>query len=281
MQGQLFRHRTLLGKDARGCASSQKQRSRSCLRHSTNNVMLAHYSSSQIIRNSFHQRRDLVCEANGREGEFEGTHRKLHKGHTWWNNAAIFATMVGAFAISSCAPAHASRVENDSSPRLGESLKAPWMDISEASGSSGNKQKQMTRAMSPEEIDAETRAAVARSSDERLLKQMKRANHKSKGGKLVRDPFRSRVMDPNSIPSNKEIEKMALQSAWRLDKLKDMTYTQFWNLVSEGHIESIRYTADRRSVLVKTRASAPGGARVEKVGLPYDPELFDHLVQHG
>ena len=281
MQGHLFRHRTLLGKDARGCAFSQMQRNGSSLRPSTNNVMLGHHSSSKIIRISFHQRRNLICQANGREVEIEGTHRKLHKGHTWWHNAAIFAAMMGGFAISSCAPAHATRVENDASSRLGESLRTPWMDISEASGSSEKKQKQTTRAMSPEEIDAETRAAVARSSDERLLKQMKRANHKSKGGKLVRDPFRSRVMDPNSIPSNKEIEKMALQSAWRLDKLKDMTYTQFWNLVSEGHVESVRYTADRRSVLVKTRASAPGGARVEKVGLPYDPELFDHLVQHG
>jgi cell division protease FtsH len=135
--------------------------------------------------------------------------------------------------------------------------------------------------MSPEEIDAETRAAIARSADERLQKQMRRAKHKSKGGKLVKDPSKSRAPDPTSIPSNKEIEKMALQSAWRPDKLKDMTYTQFWNLVEEGHVESVQYTADRRSVFVKTKSTAPGGARTEKVGLPYDPELFDHLIRHG
>lgn len=135
--------------------------------------------------------------------------------------------------------------------------------------------------MSPEEVDAETRAAIARAGDERMQKQMRRAKHKSKGGKLVKDPSRSRAPDPSAIPSNKEIEKMALQSAWRPDKLKDMTYTQFWNLVEEGRVESVRYTPDRRSVVVRTKATAPGGARTEKVGLPYDPELFDHLIKHG
>ena len=135
--------------------------------------------------------------------------------------------------------------------------------------------------MSPEEVDAETRAAIARAGNERLQKQMRRAKHKSKGGKLVKDPSQSRAPDPTAIPSNKDIEKMALQSAWRPDKLKDMTYTQFWNLVEEGRVESVRYTPDRRSIVVKTKTSAPGGARTEKVGLPYDPELFDHLIKHG
>ena len=30
-----------------------------------------------------------------------------------------------------------------------------------------------------------------------------------------------------------------------------------------------------------TKANAPGGQRTERVGLPYDPELFDHMVEHG
>ncbi len=33
--------------------------------------------------------------------------------------------------------------------------------------------------------------------------------------------------------------------------------------------------------MVTTEATAPGGARTEKVGLPFDPDLFDHMVQHG
>ena len=43
----------------------------------------------------------------------------------------------------------------------------------------------------------------------------------------------------------------------------------------------VRFTGDKRSVWVTTKANAPGGQRTEKVGLPYDPELFDHMVEHG
>lgn len=43
----------------------------------------------------------------------------------------------------------------------------------------------------------------------------------------------------------------------------------------------VRYTNDKRAVMVTTEASAPGGARTEKVGLPFDPDLFDHMVEHG
>ena len=43
----------------------------------------------------------------------------------------------------------------------------------------------------------------------------------------------------------------------------------------------MKYTGDKRSVWVTTKANAPGGQRTEKVGLPYDPELFDHMVEHG
>ena len=29
------------------------------------------------------------------------------------------------------------------------------------------------------------------------------------------------------------------------------------------------------------KRTAPGGERWEKVGLPFDPDLFDHMVEHG
>lgn len=45
--------------------------------------------------------------------------------------------------------------------------------------------------------------------------------------------------------------------------------------------EQAQYTADKRSVLVTTKDTAPGGRRTEKVGLPYDPELYDHMMEHG
>ena len=43
----------------------------------------------------------------------------------------------------------------------------------------------------------------------------------------------------------------------------------------------VKYAGDKRSVMVTTKATAPGGARTEKVGLPFDPDLFDHMVEHG
>ncbi len=43
----------------------------------------------------------------------------------------------------------------------------------------------------------------------------------------------------------------------------------------------VKYTSDKRSVWVTTNEKAPGGVRTEKVGLPYDPDLFDHMVEHG
>ena len=43
----------------------------------------------------------------------------------------------------------------------------------------------------------------------------------------------------------------------------------------------MKYTWDARSVWVTTKASAPGGARTEKVGLPFSPDLYDHMLEHG
>ena len=43
----------------------------------------------------------------------------------------------------------------------------------------------------------------------------------------------------------------------------------------------VEFTHDKRAVKVTTKDTAPGGRRTEKVGLPYDPDLFDHMVSHG
>ena len=43
----------------------------------------------------------------------------------------------------------------------------------------------------------------------------------------------------------------------------------------------VKYSNDKRAVIVTTKATAPGGARTEKVGLPFDPDLFDHMVENG
>ncbi|KAL0023671.1 hypothetical protein WJX77_011852 [Trebouxia sp. C0004] len=90
----------------------------------------------------------------------------------------------------------------------------------------------------------------------------------------------SRVPDPKSIPADSTSRRLP-QTMWRVDRLRDMTYTQFWHLIQERQIARVRYTDDKRAVMVTTEATAPGGARTEKVGLPFDPDLFDHMVQHG
>ena len=208
---------------------------------------------------------------------------------TWWSQLVPTVLVSGAIALSlltpSAARAKAASDSVTSPPPASASGTAPptWRDTGILLAAKDTKGTEDSTAswVSPEQLDAEARAALSRYADEKTQKQLKRGEKPSKGGKLVRDPLKSRVPDPTTIPPNSEIEKMALQSAWRPDKLKDMTYTQFWNLVGERQVEKARYTVDRRSIYVTTKATAPAGARTEKVGLPFDPDLFDHMVEHG
>ena len=45
------------------------------------------------------------------------------------------------------------------------------------------------------------------------------------------------VMDPTVVPEEKDLQ---IGSMWRLDKLKEMTYTQFWHLVQQRQIDRVR-----------------------------------------
>ncbi|CAG9461153.1 unnamed protein product [Pedinophyceae sp. YPF-701] len=108
---------------------------------------------------------------------------------------------------------------------------------------------------------------------------------KKKGNKT--DPTQALIPDPESIPADKQdaakrgIGKPWPMTAWRTDKLRDMTYTQFWKATGQGFVDYVEYTPDRRSMLVHLKDDTPGGARTERVGLPYDPELFEHLMVNG
>ncbi|PSC74371.1 ATP-dependent zinc metalloprotease chloroplastic [Micractinium conductrix] len=140
----------------------------------------------------------------------------------------------------------------------------------------------------PQEIAEQGNSAVRQILEQhtngKALRAFDRATKPSKGGRKVKDPTSSLVEDISQIPSAKEFEKAGnygIVTAWRPEKLREMTYTQFWNLVRERKVDSVRFADDRRSVRIVTKASAPGGARTEKVGLPFDPDLFDHLVEHG
>ena len=43
----------------------------------------------------------------------------------------------------------------------------------------------------------------------------------------------------------------------------------------------VKFSNDYKTVEVQTTETAPGGARTERVALPYDPDLYHHMAQHG
>jgi len=53
------------------------------------------------------------------------------------------------------------------------------------------------------------------------------------------DVMKSLVRDPNSLPAPDSREQKMVMTAWRPDKLREMTYTQFWQLISERQIDKV------------------------------------------
>ena len=51
--------------------------------------------------------------------------------------------------------------------------------------------------------------------------------------------------------------------------------------LKKGLAMQIKYSNDYKTVEVQTKETAPGGARTERVALPYDPDLYHHMAQHG
>ncbi|KAK9821723.1 hypothetical protein WJX81_004862 [Elliptochloris bilobata] len=121
----------------------------------------------------------------------------------------------------------------------------------------------------------EYRRAIERSGASETQKRKLLAPRK-KGRKM--DVRKSTVPDPTLWDKKGGVTP---QTSWRRDLMKRLTYTQFWQLIKERQIDKAQYTADKRSILVTTKDTAPGGRRTEKVGLPYDPELYDHMMEHG
>lgn len=50
------------------------------------------------------------------------------------------------------------------------------------------------------------------------------------------DPTQSVVQDPAAWDDL----KVQPQTAWRVDRMKNMTYTQFWQLVKERRVDKVR-----------------------------------------
>jgi ATP-dependent 26S proteasome regulatory subunit len=70
------------------------------------------------------------------------------------------------------------------------------------------------------------------------------------------------------------------QNSFRSDIMSRMSYTQFWLLVRENRIDKVKLTDDKRALWVTTKHNAPGGPKSSKVGIPFDPQLPDHLLTH-
>jgi cell division protease FtsH len=155
----------------------------------------------------------------------------------------------------------------------------------------GNKRimlrKGISREDQPQNWNGESMAAWAESVTE----------DRPSVGRLIKNPRKSSVYNPRYVKTEEEVgdeaQTLADEGNWkyatyvrgatwtRLDKMRNLTYTQFWRLVTERRIEKVRYTPDRRALIVETKKNAPGGKRIEKVGIPFDPDLFDHMVEHG
>lgn len=100
----------------------------------------------------------------------------------------------------------------------------------------------------------------------------------------LNDPIGTMTKDLRDTPKSAEdaINKHGIVTAWRTERLHDISYTQFLILLREGHIEKVRYKDNMKAVVVTTKASCPGrGKQTHEVGLIYDPELYSSLCAHG
>ncbi|KAG2495020.1 hypothetical protein HYH03_006952 [Edaphochlamys debaryana] len=103
---------------------------------------------------------------------------------------------------------------------------------------------------------------------------------KAKTEDMVDDAFTTEVMEEALALFG---DANAVKTAWRTQEvLRELSYTQLWALVGEGLVARVRfYGPERNKLLLVTRPAAPGGERVCKVVIPPDPQLLDHLVDHG
>ena len=109
-------------------------------------------------------------------------------------------------------------------------------------------------------------------------------------GSIVPDPADFADADPGEpesgfgVPSDPRLpgeRRQAPGTAGPPEDFRSLSYTQLWSLVREGHVKAVEFSPSGGDVRVELKASAPGGARAVKVGLPYDPAFLDHLVFNG
>ncbi|KXZ53715.1 hypothetical protein GPECTOR_6g632 [Gonium pectorale] len=86
---------------------------------------------------------------------------------------------------------------------------------------------------------------------------------KAKTEDMVDDAFTTEVVEEALALFG---DANSVKTAWRTQEtLRELSYTQLWALVEEGHVARLRFY----------------GTEKNKVVIPPDPELLDHLVSHG
>ena len=86
------------------------------------------------------------------------------------------------------------------------------------------------------------------------------------------DVTMSRVPDPASIPVDKD--RGLPQTMWRIDRLREMTYTQFWHLIQERQIERVC-----SHVVVVAAAHNPSGNMAASCSLSMCSWSMKHSLQ--
>ncbi|KAL6769297.1 FTSHI6 [Auxenochlorella protothecoides x Auxenochlorella symbiontica] len=162
---------------------------------------------------------------------------------------------------------------------LHPNLRIPPKKKSRAYRREGRISKDRVRWRTFDELTQATDEAIRETANRRNQKHYRKGNLHA-ADKPVSFPKRSLAPVPFRNPQNKKLPESPM-TAWRTDKLADLTYTQFWTLVRERAVEKATYSDDRRSLYVTLNEHAPGGARTEKVVLPFDPDLFEHMLEHG
>lgn len=100
----------------------------------------------------------------------------------------------------------------------------------------------------------------------------------------LNDPIGTMSNDLREAPKSAEeaINKHGIVTAWRTERLHDISYTQFLILLREGHIEKVKYKDNMKAIVVTTKPTCPGrGQQTQEVGLIYDPDLYNNLCAHG
>ena len=96
-------------------------------------------------------------------------------------------------------------------------------------------------------------------------------------GRKKRDPRDWFLLDEEGRKWDMRLVSPRIKHPFRI---LDMSYSDFWVLLQEGHIDKVKYTGDRNHLWVWTKVDSPKGCGLHRIGLPYDPTLYEELIKN-